>query len=166
MNKKTYITLGVVILILAGIVVFSQSTKTTSDNNDIKKASKSSVLAGQKATVYKSPNCGCCVGYIKELKKNGVDVEVVETDDIDSVKKDYNIPSNMQSCHTIVFDDYFVEGHVPIAAVEKLLTEKPEVDGIALPGMPSGTPGMPGSKRAPYEVYKLTGGESEEFITL
>ena len=168
MNKKTYITLGVIILILAGVIVFSQSTKTktTAENDDIKKTSASSILAGQKATVYKSPNCGCCVGYIKELEKNGVKVEVVETNDMDSVKKDYNIPSNMQSCHTIVFDDYFVEGHVPIAAVEKLLTEKPEVDGIALPGMPSGTPGMPGSKRAPYEVYQLIGGESEEFITL
>jgi len=132
----------------------------------VKKTSVVSIIAGQKATVYKSPNCGCCVGYVKELEDNGVEVEVVETEDMDSIKQQHNIPSNMQSCHTVVIGDYFIEGHVPLEAVEKLLTEKPDIDGITLPGMLSGTPGMPGVKKAPFNVYQLTEGESEEFVTL
>ncbi len=168
MNKNTYIILSIIVLILIGGILFDRSTKNDTDISDAvqEELSVTSVVAGQKATVYKSPNCGCCVGYVKELEDSGVEVEVVETEDMDSIKKQHNIPSDMQSCHTVVMGNYFIEGHVPLEAVEKLLTEKPEIDGIVLPGMPAGTPGMPGVKRAPFNVYQLTEGDSLEFLTL
>lgn len=120
----------------------------------------------RKAMVYKSPNCGCCNGYIAELKKQGFDVETVSTNDMESIKQKYGISADKQSCHTTVIGDYFIEGHVPIEAVEKLLSEKPKVDGIGLPGMPIGTPGMPGIKQAAYEIYQKSGNDFSSFMTL
>ena len=85
---------------------------------------------------------------------------------MNSIKEKYNIPYNMQSCHTTEIGDYFVEGHVPIEAVNKLLAEKPDIDGITLPDMPSGSPGMPGPKREEFIIYSLKDGEAEEFMRL
>jgi len=117
-------------------------------------------------TVYKSPTCGCCVGYISELKKQGFEVNTITTENMNSIKDKYNIPREMQSCHTSITEGYFVEGHVPIEAVNKLLTEKPEIDGIALPDMPAGSPGMPGQKTGTWEIYKLTGGVYSTYIKI
>jgi len=118
---------------------------------------------GEKVVVYKSPLCGCCVKYISYLKKSGYDVEVVSTDDMDSIKKKYNIPANMESCHTSIFGDYFVEGHIPLSVVDELLRDKPHVSGIALPDMPAGSPGMPGTKIEPFKIYSLTATGTEVF---
>ena len=82
------------------------------------------------------------------------------------IKKKHNIPLEMQSCHTTILDKYFIEGHVPIEAINKLLKEQPDIDGIALPGMPIGTPGMPGEKEEPYIIYQLVDGKSSVFMTL
>jgi len=120
----------------------------------------------KEVTVYKSPTCGCCVKYIAYLRRNGFEVEVVTTNDMASVKNTYNIPSSMESCHTMVMADYFVEGHVPLEAVDKLLEEKPAIDGIALPAMPSGSPGMPGIKTEVFNIFSLTGGEYSSYIKL
>lgn len=122
--------------------------------------------AGRTAIVYKSPTCGCCVGYAEELTKQGFAVEVVPTENMDEIKTKYGIPADQQSCHTIAIDDYVVEGHVPMEAVAKLLTERPDIEGIGLPRMPSGTPGMPGPKRAPYEVYQLSAGTVTPYVTI
>lgn len=118
---------------------------------------------GVKVTLYKSPSCGCCVGYGAELKSRGFNVETISAD-MPSIKQQYNIPAKMQSCHTAIIGNYFVEGHVPFEAVNKLLDEKPEIDGIALPGMPSGSPGMPGTKRESFTVYALTNGNAAVFM--
>jgi hypothetical protein len=83
-----------------------------------------------------------------------------------SIKQKYKIPRSMESCHTAVIGGYFIEGHVPIEAVNKLLEENPEIDGIALPRMPAGSPGMPGIKKAPFKVYALSDGEASEFTTI
>ena len=72
----------------------------------------------------------------------------------------------MQSCHTSIIGDYYVEGHVPVEAIRKLLDERPSIDGIALPGMPQGSPGMSGEKAEPFVIYAITGGAVEEFVTL
>jgi hypothetical protein len=117
-------------------------------------------------TVYKSESCGCCVGYIGELEKNGFEVNVVNTADMSAIKQKYGVPRDMQSCHTSVIDGYFIEGHVPIEAVNKLLSEKPAVDGIALPNMPAGSPGMPGVKSEPFKVYSIDDGKSSEFVII
>lgn len=116
-----------------------------------------------KATVFFSPTCSCCKGYITYLRSKGFDVEAKSTDNMLAVKEKYNIPSNVESCHTAIIGDYFVEGHMPIQFIEKLLAEKPDIDGIALPGMPQGSPGMPGFKSAASEVYAVNNGNSSEF---
>ncbi|MFT7087904.1 MAG: hypothetical protein ACJAZX_001353 [Rickettsiales bacterium] len=87
-------------------------------------------------------------------------------DNIDQIKSDHNIPQEMQSCHTTVTDKYFIEGHVPLEAVRKLLEEQPDIDGIALPGMPTGTPGMPGHRDSPLIIYQLKSGKYSEFMKI
>lgn len=120
----------------------------------------------EKLVVYKSPTCGCCVGWISYMKKNGFDVEDVNTEDLTSIKDEHQIPYSLQSCHTAVIGDYFIEGHVPIEAVNKLLEEKPDIDGIVLPEMPPGSPGMPGVKRGEFIIYSLKDGVESEFMRL
>jgi hypothetical protein len=123
--------------------------------------------AGQSITLYKSPNCGCCSGHAKALETAGFTVTIEETDNLDLVKQTHNIPAGGESCHTSVIGDYVVEGHVPLEAIEKLLTEKPDIAGIGLPGMPIGTPGMPGRKTATYDVYQLSStGEMSPYVSI
>jgi len=123
--------------------------------------------AGQSITLYKSPNCGCCSGHAKALESAGFTVTIEETDNLDLVKQTHNIPAGGESCHTSVVGDYIVEGHVPLEAIEKLLTERPDIAGIGLPGMPIGTPGMPGRKTSSYEVYQLSAaGEMSPYVSI
>jgi len=119
-----------------------------------------------KITLYKSPNCGCCVKYVSYLKKQGFTVETIPTNDMSSIKTEHQIPRNMESCHTMVIGNYFIEGHVPLEAVNKLLVEKPDIDGISLPDMPAGTPGMPGIKQGKWQVYSLKDGQPSEYMSL
>ena len=86
---------------------------------------------------------------------------------LDSFKKEHEIPSELESCHTTIIGGYFVEGHIPLEAVEKLLKEKPDIKGIAMPGMPSGSPGMPGAKKGDFVVYKVNNdGSYDEFMRI
>jgi hypothetical protein len=123
-------------------------------------------FSGTKAIVFKSPTCGCCVGYNSFLEQQGFDVEIVEMQDLTPIKQKYGIPRAMESCHTTIVGDYYIEGHVPIEAIEKLLQEKPLIDGIALPNMPTGTPGMPGMKRGTYNIYALHNGKISDFMNI
>ncbi|MFC1614989.1 DUF411 domain-containing protein [Patescibacteria group bacterium] len=159
--QNNILTIVVVILVaFGGYYMFTQ------EDSNVKDTSQDKVSAGQKITVYKSPTCGCCVGYIGELEKEGFDVEMVVVEDMNTVKVEHNIPREMESCHTSVIDGYFIEGHMPISVVKDLLLEKPEIDGIALPNMPAGTPGMPGIKTKPWEIYQLIDGEASSYLTL
>ncbi|MBI4448497.1 hypothetical protein HY641_00530 [Candidatus Woesearchaeota archaeon] len=121
-------------------------------------------LSPAQITVYKSQSCGCCGGYIAYLKESGFTVNVIETRDIDAIKEQHHIPQDVWSCHTAMMGDYFIEGHVPIEAVRKLANERPQVDGIALSGMPAGSPGMGGVKRGSFGVVSLKGGVKSPFI--
>ena len=120
----------------------------------------------QSVEVFKTPSCGCCYGYVKFLEQEQFEVTQINLRSLHSIKKKYNIPLEMQSCHTTVLGKYFVEGHVPLEAINKLLLEKPDIDGIALPGMPIGTPGMPGEKEEPYIIYQLVDGKYSVFMTI
>lgn len=117
------------------------------------------LLRGVAITVYKSPTCGCCGNYIAELRRQGASVDVKEISDADLAvkKREFGVSENLESCHTSVVDGYVVEGHVPMEAVARLLSERPAIKGIALPGMPAGSPGMSGVKTAPFEVKTLEG---------
>ena len=105
-------------------------------------------------TVYKSPWCGCCTGWVKHMRDNGFSVVVKEREDLSPIKSQYGVPENLQSCHTAEIDGYVFEGHVPADDVRRFLSEKPEgVTGLAVPGMPVGSPGMEqGDEKEPYPV--------------
>ena len=114
---------------------------------------------GVSAEVFYSPTCGCCINYMGHVRDGGLEVIARQTDTIDTIKDQFKIPAAMRSCHTMEIDRYFVEGHIPREAIQKLMTEKPDIDGIALRGMPSGSPGMPGIKQGPFEVYAIKNGQ-------
>lgn len=105
-------------------------------------------------TVYKSPYCGCCGGWVDHMTAAGHGVTVVDTEDMDAVKTIMGVPEAMESCHTAMVDGYIIEGHVPAKDVERLLAERPEGRGLAVPGMPIGAPGMevPGEAPERYDV--------------
>ena len=103
-------------------------------------------------TVYKDPNCGCCSKWVDHMKAAGFNVTAIDTSDVAGVKQKYNIGSNLQSCHTAVIGDYAIEGHVPADVIKKLLEDKPTIAGLAVPGMPMGSPGMEGATRERYDV--------------
>ena len=134
-------------------------------------SNKKNVLANvknnkQNVEVFKTPSCGCCYGYVLFLEKEQFNVKETDMRSLHSIKKKYNIPLEMQSCHTTIIGKYFLEGHVPLEAINKLLKEQPDIDGIALPGMPIGTPGMPGKKEEPFVVYQVIDGKFSIFMTI
>jgi hypothetical protein len=116
--------------------------------------------------VHRSPLCGCCGDYEEYLEGNGFEVTSVERDDVEVLKRELGMPQEMGSCHTSLVEGYFVEGHVPVEAIRELLAERPDIDGISLPGMPEGSPGMGGTKSEPWVIYAIDDGEVEEFATL
>lgn len=102
--------------------------------------------------VYKTPTCGCCKEWVKHLEENGFKAEVVDMPDLSSVKTKYGVAPEHQSCHTAVVGDYTVEGHVPADLIMKMVNEKPAIAGLAVPGMPMGSPGMEGATKESYDV--------------
>lgn len=108
--------------------------------------------------VYKSPTCGCCEGWVEHLRAAGftVDARDVDNDQLVQVKSDSGVPPAFQTCHTALVNGYVVEGHVPAEQIKRLLAEHPDVVGIAVPGMPMGSPGMEGPGAQPYRVYSWT----------
>ena len=131
-----------------------------------KKDALANINTKQVVEVFKTPSCGCCYGYVLFLEEEKFKVKQTDMRSLHTIKQKYNIPVEMQSCHTTIMGKYFIEGHVPFEAVEKLLKEQPDIDGIALPGMPIGTPGMPGDKDEPYVIYQLKDGKSSVFMTI
>ena len=103
-------------------------------------------------TVYKSPTCGCCTKWVDHIREAGFRVEVRDTPNVEPVKTEHGLPEHLASCHTALVGGYVVEGHVPADVIRRLLRERPEVAGIAVPGMPMGSPGMEGPSKDPYQV--------------
>ena len=103
--------------------------------------------------VFKSASCGCCGAWVEHLKAAGFDVRVTDVDDTAAARKRYGMPDAFGSCHTGTVGGYVLEGHVPAAEVKRLLAVKPRAVGLAVPGMPVGSPGMEvGTRRDPYDV--------------
>ncbi|GAB2785418.1 DUF411 domain-containing protein [Halomonas shantousis] len=118
------------------------------------------------ARLYKNPSCGCCDEYARHLKAKGIDVDIIERRDLSDIKLDAGVPYGYGSCHTVMLGDYVIEGHVPFEAVEKLFETRLEVAGIALAGMPQGSPGMPGPQLAPFEIIRFDDQQASPFMTL
>jgi len=103
-------------------------------------------------TVHKDPNCGCCSGWVQHLEKAGFTVKTIDTTQLDAVKTRLGVPDELAACHTAEVAGYVIEGHVPALALKRFLGEKPNAKGLAVPGMPVGSPGMEGGTPEPYDV--------------
>lgn len=117
---------------------------------------------GPEITVYKSPTCGCCKKWIAHLEDNGFSVTARNVVNVNPYKAENKLPPVLASCHTAIIDGYVIEGHVPAADIKRLLKERPAIRGLAVPGMPIGSPGMEqGSHRDPYNVVAFD--DKEQF---
>ncbi len=147
--KKTYLFAGILIIVIVGsFFVFNTDE-----------------ASGITATYYKSISCGCCDVHSKYLDSKGFDIKLNNLQDVTAIKSQFGVPRELESCHTAIIGDYFVEGHIPVEAINKLLSEKPNVKGIAMPGMPSGSPGMPGAKAGDFVIYAVNqNGSYYEFM--
>ncbi len=107
---------------------------------------------GPVITVYKSATCGCCTKWVEHVRAAGFQVVVHDTTSLSGIKERYGVPKNLTSCHTAVVDGYVIEGHVPADVIARLLRERPELAGVAVPGMPAGSPGMDSPTPARYAI--------------
>lgn len=145
MNSRLFIRRSLLLLVLTTAVAWAGNIWVAAQS------------AKPQMTVYKSPTCGCCSNWIEHMKANGFDVKAVDVDDIDKVKRERGVPPAAASCHTGLVNGYIVEGHVPADAVLKMLKDKPAIAGIAVPGMPMGSPGMevPSGQKDPYTIVSF-----------
>jgi hypothetical protein len=117
-----------------------------------------STAIGDAVTLYKSPQCDCCEGYASYLRDNGFAVTTIATNDLTQMGEKYGISDALQPCHLSLVAGYVVGGHIPFDVIKRLLAEKPQIAGITLPGMPTGSPGMGGTKTGPMTIYEIAKG--------
>lgn len=130
--------------------------------------SSENVASGEELTIYHSSNCACCKRYARVMENKGFNVKRIidKPDKRMEIMNEAGLPQNMASCHVSIADGYYFEGHIPAEVIKRVLSEKPKIDGLVLPDMPSGSPGMPGAKSGDWKIYKGVDGEFTEFITL
>ncbi|MDP7536957.1 MAG: DUF411 domain-containing protein [Methylococcales bacterium] len=147
MSMLEKISIGVVMVIGCGIA---------SAENIQTESARGAEVSARTITVYRSPTCGCCGQWIEHLKAHAFVVSDILTNDMDQVKERFGVSPELASCHTARLNGYFIEGHVPAKDIIRLLTEKPDVKGLTVPGMPRGTPGMEmGAVRDDFNVYAV-----------
>src|SRR3954464_12477145 len=133
-------------------------------------AGRAAIAAGSAKppiALFKNPGCGCCEEYAAYLRQHGFTVTVRETDKLADMSTKAGIPAELAGCHLAYLGGYVVSGHVPIEAVDKLLTERPQLKGLALPGMPLGSPGMSGDKAEPFKIQAIDReGKSKLYMTV
>lgn len=147
-NSRTMIT-G---LLLFGVIVFVLLTQSILLERNIP-------TEHEPITVYKSPTCDCCNKWVKHLKNSGFKVNTVSMFNMKKIKLQEGVPQQLASCHTAMVGNYVIEGHVPANDIKRLLVEMPAIDGLSVPGMPMGSPGMEGSIKDSYNVLTFTKGE-------
>ncbi len=103
-------------------------------------------------TVNKTPQCGCCKKWVDHLRNNGFEVSVVDMQSVEPIRRQHGVPAALGSCHTALVEGYVVEGHVPADLIQRLVEERPKVKGLAVPGMPMGSPGMEGREKHAFQV--------------
>lgn len=140
MSKPAILVSSILLLAIGGFFIFGAPQQSEA----------STVMV-----VYKDPNCGCCAKWIDHIVAAGIEVEVRDTRDMNTVKLQNGVGRNLTSCHTGLIDGYVVEGHVPAEDVLRMLEERPEIRGLAVPGMPIGSPGMEQGAPADYDSYDV-----------
>lgn len=145
---------GVLVGVIATVGITTRQTGQAEPTETI--AEKTELVQSLVVTAYRSPTCGCCGGWSEHMQAQGFQVKDQVTEDLEAIKQRFNVPTKLTSCHTAVVGGYVIEGHVPAADIRRLLTEKPDVIGIAVPGMPLGSPGMEaGDLKEPYTVFSF-----------
>ncbi len=159
-SKVFVISLAIAGLVLVGWTVAKETDFAAPENVFSTPAALVSEI-----TVFRSPTCSCCGQWIAHAEAAGFQVKDEITEDMSAIKQQYGVPDSLTSCHTTVVGDYVIEGHVPAEDVKRLLAEKPDIAGIAVPGMPVGSPGMEsGDYVEPYTVFSFTeSGETAAF---
>jgi hypothetical protein len=160
--------LAIVSISLVTFFVFIYWNNTSKMN--INKELLASVFSDTRATVTASETCGCCKLYAKYLQQQGFEVKMETGTNEQNLefKKKIGVPDNLRSCHTTEIANYIIEGHIPVEVMKKLLVEKPDIKGIGMPDMPSGTPGMPGPKVEKFIISEITneGAKGEIFYQM
>ncbi len=159
-DSRMVASLVIIAVSVVSLAIFYQ--RWTADENT------TTTAAGVELIIYRTELCPCCEDYETYLRSNGVSFHTVLVghNELEEIKIRLGISKELYSCHTIQAGSYFVEGHVPIEAITKLLNERPAIDGIAVPGMPSGSPGMGGIKTEPLKIYAKAGEKITIWMTL
>ena len=139
---NSFLVTGVFLLSIA-VISFNPNNQVFADNTL------------PEITVYKTPTCGCCSKWVSHLESNGFKVNAINQRDLSSLKQQLGISPSLQACHTAKIGNYFVEGHVPASDIKKMLATKPDIQGITVPGMPMGSPGMEGARKDSYDVLAI-----------
>jgi hypothetical protein len=121
---------------------------------------------GREVTLHRQEGCSCCATYADYLRDNGFVVDMRTVDDLQPVRARYRIPDDAVGCHTSVVDGYVVEGHVPVEAIDRLLTERPGLDGISVTGMPANSPGMGDPDGEPLTVVSFRNGRVRDYLSV
>lgn len=161
MNWRIVVLLTLVLLAVSACSAPPAASISTADGDNMsehvdaaQEESEAKVDVQPIVSVYKSPTCGCCGSWIEHMEEHGFVVEAHDTNDLVAVKNANHVPSELQSCHTAIIDGYVIEGHVPADDIGRLLANRPDVAGLAVPGMPVGSPGMEvdGYPDQPFDV--------------
>jgi len=139
-NKLIFVSPLLAVLAISGYMVLESSSKNAH---------------AEEIMVYKTPTCGCCNKWVKHLRDEGFNVKTKDIDDLQPVKNQFGVQPRFQSCHTAKIGKYFIEGHVSGSDIKRLLKEKPDIKGLAVPGMPMGSPGMEGDRKDDYNVLAI-----------
>ncbi len=181
-SKITIASVATAGIVVGGIYLISTQgvNKNVSNNNSVvaqdnphqatlvsvwDKETEPAYFGTTEMTVYRSPSCGCCGVWVEHAKKHGFQIKDIKTEEIEALKQKYNIPPELASCHTTIIDGYVMEGHIPADDIKRFLSEKPEFAGLAVPGMPIGTPGMEARDiKQPFQILAFNDkGEVEVF---
>jgi hypothetical protein len=161
-SARTAVLIGVAAVVaLVALRPRNRTPDTAPDNtavvaaNGQTLAARDPILDSLILTVHKSPTCGCCKKWVDHMEANGFKVVTVDHPDVNPIKKELGVKPELQSCHTSKIGTYVIEGHVPAEDVIRLLKEKPDVFGLAVPDMPNGSPGMEGLVKEKYDVLLI-----------
>ena len=141
---------------LLGVSASAVAALAPSHAHDEQAAARRATKSLPTVTVFKTPSCGCCKGWAEHLEKHGFKVVARDLADVTPIKTAHGVPESLRTCHTALVGGYVVEGHVPADVIAKLLRERPKVAGLAVPGMPMGSPGMEGPTSESYDVLTFT----------
>lgn len=169
-GQRSAMTLVAILSLLASSIALSTPPKHSSVSDVAVRPSPAGVTSSHALDVYKSPSCGCCQEWVEHVEAQGFSAEIHHPSDLNQIKIKYRIAPEYQSCHTAVSSDgYIFEGHIPAKIIQRFLTEKPkDALGLAVPGMPMGSPGMEmGNHFSPYDVLLLkSDGSTQVYIRI